>query len=224
MAGISGPGIIDDGLIFYVDAKNTKSYIGSGTTWSDLVGTNNGTINSATFDSSGHFIFDGTNDYINHSFDFTGLTALSVDTWAYQSSQDSFNTIVGQWKDSNFSVSSVVLETVGSEMWFIIANGGSLFSAKKTGFTTGAWHHVVGTWDGSTVRVYVDGSIGGTTASTSTMNDSSLPTLIGGIQTSGGGYVSGDWNGKVANAKIYNRVLTAGQILQNYNAHKSRFI
>jgi len=224
MAASSGPDIIDDGLIFCVDAKNTKSYPGSGSTLSDIGSGVDGTIYNATFDSSGHFTFDGTDDYINHTFDFTGLTALSVEAWAYQNSQGSFNTIIGQWRNNNFAMSSLVLETVGSEMWFIIANGGSLFSAKKTGFTTGAWHHVVGTWDGSTVRVYVDGSIGGTTASTSSMNNSSLPTLIGGIQTAAGGYVDGDWNGKVASVKSYNRALSAIEILQNYNALKHRFV
>ena len=120
-------------------------------------------------------------------------------------------------------MSSVVLETVGSEMWFIIANGGNLYSAKKTSFTTGAWHHVVGTWDGSTVRVYVDGNIGGTTASTSNMNNSTLPTVIGGLQTEAGGYVDGDWNGKVANAKVYNRALSLLDISQNFNAQRERF-
>ena len=215
--------IVGNGLVFCVDAIDKHSYAGSGTTLSDLVGSNHGTINSATFDSSGHFTFDGTNDYINHTFDFTGLTALSVEAWVYQNSQGSFNTILGQWRNNNFAMSSVVLESVGSEMWFIIANNADLFSAKKTNFTTSAWHHVVGTWDGSTVRVYVDGTIGGTTASTSTMNDSSLPTLIGGIQTAAGGYIDGDWNGKVANARVYNRALSLSDVSQNFNAQRGRF-
>ena len=221
--GYGAKSIVTNGLVFCVDAKNNKSYPGSGTTWSDLAGSNHGTINSATFNSSGDFTFDGTDDYINHAFDFTGLTALSVEAWAYQNSQGSFNTIIGQWRNNNFAMSSIVLETVGSEMWFIIANGGSLYSAKKTGFTTGAWHHVVGTWDGSTVRVYVDGTVGGTTASTSSMNDSSLPTLIGGIQTPAGGYLDGDWNGKVANVKVYNKSLSSSEISQNFNAIRNRF-
>lgn len=216
--------IVTEGLIFCVDALDKTSYPGSGTTLFDLSPqSNDGTISSATFNSSGYFTFDGTNDYINHTFDFTDLTALSVEAWVYQNSQGSFNTILGQWRNNHFAMSSVVLESVGSEMWFILANGANLFSAKKTNFTTSAWHHVVGTWDGSTVRVYVDGTIGGTTASTSTMNDSSLPTLIGGIQTTTGGYVDGDWNGRVASAKVYNRALPLSDISKNFNAHRERF-
>jgi len=60
--------IVTDGLVFAVDAANYESYPGSGTTWSDLVGSNNGTlINGPTFDSGngGSIVFDGTNDYID---------------------------------------------------------------------------------------------------------------------------------------------------------------
>ena len=66
MGSSAGPNIIDDGLIFCVDAKNTKSYPGSGTTWSDLSRSgNHGTLtNSPTFNSTGYFDFDGTNDQV----------------------------------------------------------------------------------------------------------------------------------------------------------------
>ena len=66
MATNGGPNIIEDGLVFAVDAANKKSYPGSGTTWADLAGSNNGTlINGPTFDSGngGSIVFDGTNDY-----------------------------------------------------------------------------------------------------------------------------------------------------------------
>ena len=63
MAASSGPDIVDDGLIFCVDAKNTKSYPGSGTTWSTLAGSTDGTLtNSPTFNSSGHFEFNPSDD------------------------------------------------------------------------------------------------------------------------------------------------------------------
>ena len=59
--------IVTDGLVFYVDAGNSNSYPGSGTTWSDLIGSNDGALtNGPTFDSAngGSIVFDGTNDYV----------------------------------------------------------------------------------------------------------------------------------------------------------------
>lgn len=65
----TGPNIVTDGLVLYLDAANTKSYPGSGTTWNDLSGNgNNGTlINGYIFNSigNGNLVFDGSNDYVN---------------------------------------------------------------------------------------------------------------------------------------------------------------
>ena len=68
MAASSGPDIIDDGLILCTDAKNTKSYPGSGTTWTNLAGSTDLTFEGATFDSTYPAInFDGSNDIITCS-------------------------------------------------------------------------------------------------------------------------------------------------------------
>ena len=70
MGVFAGPEINEDGLILVLDAGNTKSYPGSGTTWSDLSGNgNDGTINGATHTSGtgGYFDFDGSNDYVSFS-------------------------------------------------------------------------------------------------------------------------------------------------------------
>jgi len=53
MALAHSPRIVTDGLVLALDAGNTKSYPGSGTTWSDLIGSNNGTISGATNSASG---------------------------------------------------------------------------------------------------------------------------------------------------------------------------
>jgi len=71
MSATIAPNMITDGLIFYLDAGNTKSYIGTGTTWNDLGSTNlKGTLtNGPTFSSAsgGTITFDGTNDYVSMS-------------------------------------------------------------------------------------------------------------------------------------------------------------
>ena len=76
----SSVGVVTDGLVFYVDAGNGSSYPGSGTTWSDLIGSNDGTLtNGPTYDSGngGSIVFDGTNDYvgsINLGITFSDIT------------------------------------------------------------------------------------------------------------------------------------------------------
>ncbi len=67
MAFFYSPNVVTDGLVFAVDAANKKSYPGSGTTWTDLAGSNNGALtNGPTFDSgnNGNIVFDGSNDYV----------------------------------------------------------------------------------------------------------------------------------------------------------------
>ena len=71
------PSIVRDNLVLYLDAANTKSYPGSGTTWTDISrkGTDGTLTNGATFNSGnmGHIAFDGTNDYV----DITSLPVIS---------------------------------------------------------------------------------------------------------------------------------------------------
>ena len=61
-----GPKIVTDGLVLALDTANPNSYPGSGTTWTDVVNSRPGTItNSPTFNSSGYFDLDGSNDYVD---------------------------------------------------------------------------------------------------------------------------------------------------------------
>jgi hypothetical protein len=80
MACNAGPDIIEDGLVLCLDAGNNNSYPKSGTTWSDLIGTNDGILtNGPTYDSdnAGAISFDGTNQYAaiphNNIFNFGQL-------------------------------------------------------------------------------------------------------------------------------------------------------
>ena len=71
-----GKSIVTDGLVFYVDAGNDNSYPGTGGTWSDLVGGNDGSFNnmddvnnpSNNYDSAtgGSLVFDNTDDIVVH--------------------------------------------------------------------------------------------------------------------------------------------------------------
>ena len=90
MSGVVGPrfGIVQDGLVLNLDASNTLSYPGSGTTWFDLTSNNNdGTlVNGPTFDSAngGSIVFDGINDYVSFTTPpstNSGTEKSSINVW-----------------------------------------------------------------------------------------------------------------------------------------------
>ena len=89
------PRIVTDGLVFCVDPANARSYPGTGTTLTDLKGSNNGTLtNGPTFssDNRGVFTLDGTDDYIavaDSSENFTFANGnFSVGGWAATNSDN----------------------------------------------------------------------------------------------------------------------------------------
>jgi hypothetical protein len=76
----AGPDIVENGLILYLDAANSKSYPGSGTTWNDLSGASNGTLVNGTGYSTanlGVLVFDGVNDYVEHTSNLTALNNIT---------------------------------------------------------------------------------------------------------------------------------------------------
>jgi hypothetical protein len=168
--------------------------------------------------------FNGSDDYVNMAdsslWDATG--GISVSCWCYANSLGSYNVIINQWDTSANSSSSWTVETVGSDWRFYIYDSGSaaLRYASSTGTaTTGVWKHIVGVFDGTTVKIYVDGAEGGTTGTVTTANTASFPLRLGRFYDT----ATGSWDGQIGNARIYNRFLSHAEIKQNYNAQKSRF-
>ena len=80
----AGANAVEDGLVFCVDAANKRSYPGTGTTWTDLTGENNGTLtNGPTFssDNRGSIEFDGSDDHVLLDNDIVLGTASSITVW-----------------------------------------------------------------------------------------------------------------------------------------------
>ena len=91
------PKIVTDGLVLCYDAANDRSYPNTGTTWTDLAGSNDGTLtNGPTFDTTngGSIVFDGTNDRIaipiaslpapNNSANFTYEAVVKFDSLGWR--------------------------------------------------------------------------------------------------------------------------------------------
>ncbi len=217
-------------LLVFLDSGNTSSYSGSGSTWSNLTsGSNNATlINTPTYSSSpdGILQFDDTSSEYGTIPNIGNLSQWTVEAWFRISTSLSgkVTAIVANEYDLatklNFSIG-----TNNAPSNYNLAVGFFDGSWRTTsGFTPSlnTWYQVVGTYDGSTVRQYVNGS-----ASGGTLTYSGTPQSGGEVRlmrrwdsaVSATNLVDGD----LAIVKIYNSILTPSEILESYNSNKNRF-
>jgi hypothetical protein len=224
MGFFRGPNIITDGLVLALDAANTKSYPGSGTTWTDLSGNgNNGTLVNGTEYNSGNWgslTFDGTNDYVdcgNNSILDVGNN-ITANAWFYVNSNSSYQPIVSKvlsdyslgWEFAN-SNGFIRLTFRPSSTQVNLSIGGLL--------VIGNWYMGTMTYDNTTARIYLNGvQVGSTTSGGPVTLNSTQPLQIGTR-----GIPSNWYNGNIAQVSIYNKALTPQEIQQNYNALKGRF-
>ena len=223
-----GKSIVTDGLVFYVDAANENSYPGSGTTWTDMVSSNIGTLtNGPSFDSGngGSIDFDGSNDRTdfpdNSSFKPTGSMTLLV--WAKGQSGSTSIGIIGALGSSGNRGYFMGCNT--TQFRFSIASNSTTLvnvTASHTD-TTSAPFMLTGVYSASThLKLYKNTSeiASNTSSIPATQYIGDKPLQIG---NRGDSYSTSFWNGNVYCAMIYNKALSADEILQNYNALKGRF-
>lgn len=234
MASKGGPDIVENGLTLFLDASNIRSYPGSGTTWSDLSGNGNtGTLtNGPTFSAGnlGSIVFDGTNDYVDTvntgtTFQFANVT-FTVSLWIKTSATsgviiskgatastagwmfqfDSAGTVSGTTKgsDGTNTYNRTSIATVNNNTWR------NIVSVYTTNTTTLA---------SNTTSIYIDGVLSNGTGTLGGLVYATTTDTVQIGRRPSGAY----WSGSVSNLLIYNRALTAAEILQNYNATKNRY-
>lgn len=215
--------IVTDGLVLALNAADRNSYPGSGTTWTDISGFgNNGTLeNGPTFSNvnGGVIVFDGTNDQIAVSSvnrAYLGNT-MSIDAFFKYSgnSGDAYRPIIGG-NDPG----------VGTEFFLGKNSGNTSFGVQDGnydgGFVTnynvfdGNWHYMCYTYNNGTGILYLDGVLRNTGTFTK-CNDNEQIYIGAEVQE---GYW---WNGQIGKVSYYTKVLSSAEVLQNYNAQKSRF-
>ena len=210
------PAIVTSGLVLALDAGNTKSYPGSGTTWTDLSGNgNNGTLNGATYNSAngGSIVFDGSDDYAttSSSLVFSANATMSVSCWF----RTNLLTLDGAYfrRILNFTNNYGILLNSTSVGWY--TNGASLIA--PVNISTNIWYKVDYVYTGTQHQIYLNGNLQNT--------DTSSNAAINSILWIGRYYASNDGklNGNIAQVSIYNRALSAAEISQNFNALRGRF-
>ena len=231
-----GPQIVRNGLVLALDAADKNSYPGTGTTWTDLSGNGyNGTLtNSPTFSNSngGSIIFDGTNDYTSTSLDLSwnNTNSVSISMWIKTGNLSQSKGFLGtgnfewqfrqgQYAGANSDLVFVYWDNSGGH------TNGSIPSMSGF-FDDTNWKHLTMTWNNSnsTILFYKNGSqiFSQVYGNPSVNRVSSELMQIGGNVYSWDG-VGAYWNGSFSNIQTYNRTLSATEVLQNYNATKTRF-
>jgi len=224
------PRIVTDGLVLCLDAGNTKSYPGSGTTWTDLSGNgNNGTLTNEPTYSNGSIVFDGVDDYISLGKSFistgeigSGDISYTLEAW-FNYSGTPGETTSGWSLIGNASQYGIGMQLMGNKINFGYRSN-SNFDSTST-LSAGNWYHVVCTREAGNStylnRIYINGQWDATYNTSNYLNvtNTTAEMQIGWADTR----ITGRYNGNIAIAKLYNTFLTDEQVLQNYNATKSRF-
>lgn len=220
-----GPKIVKDGLIFDLDAAVSRSYSGSGLTANGLVGGFGGTlVNGVGFTSAnnGSFIFDGTNDYIavdGSNFPL-GSSARTLGIWFYTKSSTwigNANTLFWYGTQVGRQSFGVDFDTYPLMEFFSWADD---INWNTTGPQVG-WRNVQITYDGIVdLRVFEAGIL----VTTKTFGSALNTVLSSNVQIGAITGLNGYFDSNISQVTMYNRALTAQEVLQNYNATKGRYI
>jgi hypothetical protein len=217
-----GP-IVTDGLIYAIDAGNLVSYPRTGTTWYNLTGSVNGTLtNGPAFSPAdgGILVFDGTDDYVNISNGMNALVGtnqVTFSAWIRRSSAPNYWAgIISNKINATDGISLLV--NPSSKIFFQYDSTSGVY-AIDGGATLeiNVWYNIVGIYDNVGLKTYLNGVLNDSAADAgkSIASTGNMDIIIGAHQP-----LSSYFPGEIANVKIYNRALTAAEVLQNYNATK----
>ena len=211
-------------LKLFIDAGNVASYAGSGTTVTDLIGTQNGTLtNGVGYSSSngGYFTFDGINDYIDFGINTTiqPTTNRTISTWCY------FPTSVGSgalFSDGNYNSDrngvTIAFSSGSGRTEIANASGYQIFSMGYT-FLPDTWYFITIKWSGTDFRQYINGTeySGGTFSSQPT--NGVYSTKLGATASPASQFKAS----RISMLKINNVALSNTDITTDFNEFKSRY-
>lgn len=223
------PKIATSNLAIYLDAANSKSYPGSGSTWNDLRGTYNGTLYNAPTHSNKLFTFDGVNEYHDTLLDLSWNNTNSVTICATvkPASTGANHPFIGkgpfnwEWQ----------LMQVGTSLQFVYWNTGGGHTNGPIPLITNffvdtnyvilcmVWNHVDNKYYFYRNSVLVNT----TTWTDASINQNRTDTVNLGGSIYQWGLSGSYWNGSIAQFSAYSRALSSTEVLQNFNAIRGRY-
>ncbi len=223
MATIGGSNIVTDGLALSLDAANPRSYPGSGDTWYSLEGADRfayiyGTPALTSIKGAQCFLLNDVGDrFVAYMGANQTTNNVTLEAWIHPSQTELIEGDRGciiqghvylSWNKSNQKISNY---------WYSASPSG--YHEPASEMSRENWHNLVSVWNSSTSQLYqyIDGVLINTVNTVATSGFYTSPLNIGwegdGRQFAGG----------ISTIKIYNSALSSSEVLQNYNAQKSRF-
>ena len=244
--------IVTDGLVLYLDAANTKSYPGTGTSWLDLSknGSTISLINNPTFNSNngGNIVFNGINQYgstpSTSLFNF-GSNNFTIDVWCFfdasTSTDDTYRylfnfqtpttssyLLLSKWRSNALlgnTSNGVFLDYSVAGSRYTITTSNLVPSPNIANTITSPLYDVPNKWSNFIISVssnvmslYINSVLYGSVSLGSRWNSNTI-LYLGTYDTT-----SSVMKGLIPNFKVYNRALSASEVLQNYNATKFRYL
>jgi hypothetical protein len=216
-------GTVTNGLVGHWDSMVMSAADRAGNRWLDISGNNNhGTlVGGASFDRIG-CSFDGSNDYA--SFGFGGIGKLTnsqatVSVWVNPATVSVRQAIIADWSSGGIAESfALQISSVGRIGIFVRSQTAIIQETSIDSISTNTWTNLIATAGNNGLYVYKNGV-------QVYANATSIP-LTNGITTSIGraGALDGlYYQGQIDDVRIYNRALSAAEILRNFNATRARF-
>ena len=232
MGTYGGPHIIQDGLIFAIDAGNPECFTSGDTTATDLIqgfncsgasgtpGTGTHTPNTANFPvynstKGGVFDFAGGKG-INIDGNLGSTSSSSLSMWLYRAPGATDYVTDGRNNGGSWFLSNYVSFNL---TWHqtLRYNFEDPYNANASAFIN-KWVHIVATSDNTGSKLYVNGVYKAATGETSSDEDFGINYRIGTRYTTGS-----EWTGYMGPIYFYNKKLNAAEAAQNFLAQKSRF-
>lgn len=237
MATQRGPKIPTSGLVLMLDAADKNSYPDTGTTWYDLIGNNTGTLtNGPTFNSSngGSIVFDGTNDYVGiTSFSHPSTDSFTISFWSKSAKKSSTNFqsfISSRQLTSPYTGILITEDSTAnrSDYLRVQLNSTTAVNQYNSGTLTipdNIFCNIVISVNRTTnlMNWYINATFDSQYDITGLGNISSTHALEIGRDEAYIPNSNAFLTGNVAQVCIYNKALSATEVLQNYNVTRTRF-
>jgi hypothetical protein len=220
---------VTSNLVLYYDPNNPLSYSGSGTIINDLSGNGlSGTMSNITF-TSPYFSFDGSSSQVSvadNALLEPSSSDWTMEFWVNHSVILGASRILIGKTDGGLSADwGYGLRTASNGNTFAEVGNGSLsIQSTSTGLTIDTWYQVVGVWTNvanNLIELYINGSLIGSTSHVyNSIKNTTSPLYLGSFN---GGQFSQWLNGKMGVVRLYNKALSSSEVLQNFNADKSKY-
>jgi hypothetical protein len=224
------PSLVMDGLVFSMDAGNSRCYSGSGITVNGLVGGIGGTLVGGVGyanRNNGSFFCTNAADHINFG-NPTVLQGLQINMtlscWFNQTGNRQYATIYSDYSETTSSkLVSLLRVDSGYLRYFTTTSGGGHQNINPITVVNGVWYYAAISVSGTISSPVANFFVNGTNYSFSLGSMSSTPFLGNNHCVGGNFHIAECFDGNISQVQIYNRALSAQEIKQNYNATKKRY-